>query len=487
MLVLRIIEKLLIIYFSIYFIIDIILFVYALYVFRKKKWKQLNDIDYTQHSISVIVPAFNEEVSIVQCIKMLLNLNYDEYEVIVINDGSSDKTTKRILEGFPLHQASKKSVTFLKTNEIREVYRTEDKKLVFIDKENGGKADAVNTGINYSEKKYICTIDADSILDKQALKKVICPMVLDERVIVSGGQLAASNDVVIKNNEVISSKMPRNIWVLWQILEYIKTFMISRIGLSRINSLLVMSGAFSIYNRENLISIGGFLTSVNDNEYIIKTLGKGKNTVTEDMEIVIRLWRYFRDQKIKAKAVFLPSPVCWTEVPDNAKNLYKQRVRWHLGLLETLLIHRHIIFEPKYKSTGLLAMPYYFFFELMSPLVKVITIIFLIFAFATGILNAGWVVLLLISVLLTTAIIMSTITAIIESWSHKQSGANREALRYNSFIEWLWLVIAGIIGDFSYAFFRTFAQFMGIIKYFKPQREWNKFERKGVKTLTDSK
>jgi cellulose synthase/poly-beta-1,6-N-acetylglucosamine synthase-like glycosyltransferase len=242
-----------------------------------------------------------------------------------------------------------------------------------------------------------------------------------------------------------------------------------------------MSGAFSIYKREHLIRIGGFLTSLNDHPYIVKTLGRGKQTVTEDMEIVIRLWRYFRDQKRKVKAVFLPSPVCWTEVPDNAINLYKQRVRWHLGLLETLLLHRKILFEPKYKSTGLIAMPYYFFFELMSPLVKVITIVFLVLAFVTGLLNAGWVILLLTVVLLTTAIIIGSITAIIERWSHNQAGVNRDALRYNSFFDWLWMLFIGIIGDFSYAFFRTTAQFMGLVKYFRSQRDWNKFERKGIK------
>jgi len=466
-----------------YFVIDLVLFLYSLTVFRKASQKKYEEIDYSGQAISIIVPAYNEEVSIVQCIKMLLNLDYKDYNIIVVNDGSIDQTFVRIQEAFPLKKTDIQVDPILKTQSINEIFRTDDKKLVFIDKENGGKADAVNAGINFSDKKYICTIDADSILDNQALKKVICPMILDKRIIVSGGQLAASNDVIIKNNEVVSSRMPRNIWVLWQILEYIKTFMISRIGLSRINALLIMSGAFSIYRKKNLLEIGGFLTVTNDHPYIIHSVGKGKHTVTEDMEVVIRLWRYFREKKKKAKAVFLPNPVCWTEVPENGINLYKQRVRWHLGLVETLLLHRDLLFEPKYKITGLIAMPYYFFLEMLSPLVKIFTVIFLILAYITGLLNAGWVILLVISVLLTTAIIMSTITAIIENWSHKQSGVNRNALRYNSFFDWLWLLLVGVIGDFSYAFFRMYAQFIGIIKYFTRKRDWEKFDRKGVETI----
>ena len=144
--------------------------------------------------------------------------------------------------------------------------------------------------------------------------------------------------------------------------------------------MLIMSGAFSIYKKKDLLNVGGFLTKINDHPYIQKTIGTGKATVTEDMEIVIRLWRYFRENRIKAKVKFLPDPVCWTEVPDNAKNLFKQRVRWQLGLAETLKIHRKLLFEPKYGATAMIAMPYYVFFELISPIIKIFTFVFLIFA-----------------------------------------------------------------------------------------------------------
>ena len=438
--------------------------------------------DYSQYSISVIVPAYNEEVSIVQCLKMLLEVEYDDFELIVVNDGSKDATSEKILEGFSFKEVKIYQEENLKTQRIEKIYKCVTDNILYINKDNGGKADAINAALNYSSKRFVCTIDADSILDSLALKRVIDPMIDDDRVFVSGGQLAAANDVIIKHNKVVSARMPRNIWVLWQIIEYIKSFMISRLGLSKIDSLLIMSGAFSIYKRDDIIGVGGFLTKINDHPYIEKTIGLGKTTVTEDMEIVIRLWRYVKEKKIKAKARFLPDPVCWTEVPDNGMNLYKQRVRWHLGLAETLKIHIKLLFEPKYGTIGLIAMPYYLFFELLSPIIKVFTIMFIIGAAVFGLLNKGWIILLLVSVLLTTAIIMSLITVFIESWSQKRTAVNRDALRYKGFFDWFWLLLIGIISDFSYSFFKMYAQLIGMINLIRKKSEWNKFERKGIKT-----
>ena len=481
-LVLRIIEKLLIIYFSAYFLIDIVLYIYSILNFRKRTKTNTENIDYNRYSISVIVPAYNEEVSIVSCIKMLLEIDYKDFEVIVVNDGSKDETMKLLIDNFDLEKKEFSSDNYLKTKKIKNFFFDKNKKLIAIDKENGGKADSINTGINFSTKKYICTIDADSILDSQALRKVIEPFISNPNTFVSGGQLAASNDVVIKHNKVVSSRMPRNIWVLWQIIEYIKSFMISRIGLSRINALLIMSGAFSVYKKADLRNVGGFLTEHNDHPYLEKTIGVGHKTICEDMEIVVRLWRYFIEKKKKAKAVFLAQPVCWTEMPDNAKNLFKQRSRWQIGLAETLKIHRTLAFEPKYGTIGLIAYPYYFLFELLSPVIKIFTLIFIVFAAFAGTINFAWVMLLIVSITLTTAIIMSSLTVVIENWSQKHFAANRDALRYKNFANWLWLLFVGIISDFSYAFFRLYSQFVGIIKFLQKKSEWNKFERKGVKT-----
>ncbi len=480
--ILNIIEKLLIIYFSAYFLIDFILYLYSIYEFRKKINVLKQGINFERHAISIIVPAYNEEVSIVSCIKMLLEIDYTDFEIIVVNDGSGDNTLEVMMNAFGLNEKKPDYHPSLITQPIRNIYTDENNKLFLIHKENGGKADAINAGINLSSKRYVCTIDADSILDSQALKMVILPFIQNPDIFVSGGQLAASNDVVLKHNKVVSSRMPRNIWIQWQIIEYIKSFMISRIGLSRIDSLLIMSGAFSIYKKEDLNHVGGFLTEQNQHPYLKESIGLGKKTVCEDMEVVVRLWRYFKENKRKAKARFLAQPICWTEVPDSGQNLYKQRVRWHQGLAETLKIHREIAFEPKYGTIGLIAYPYYLFFELFSPVVKIITLFFIIAAGFAGTINLGWVLLLIVSVTLTTAIIMSSITVLIENWSQHQLAASRDALRYKTFGNWLWLLFMGVISDFSYAYFRTYAQFIGWIKFLRKKSDWNKFDRKGVKS-----
>jgi len=478
----RIFEKLIVVYFLLYFFIDIFLFVYSLIIHRKLKNKDLPDSVFKGYSISLIVPAYNEEVSIASCVKMLANVDYHDYEIIVVNDGSKDATLDKMLEMFSFSEINSDKNEVIKTKKVRNVYKDINSKIILIDKENGGKADSVNVGINYSTKKYICTIDADSILDDQALKKVIQPMIENKYNFVTGGFLAASNDLIISNNKIITHKMPKNIWVLWQIVEYIKSFMIARLSLSKMNMLLIMSGAFSLYKKEDLLNVGGLLTAHNDHPYIVKTVGKDNKTICEDMEIVIRLWRYYKENKIDGKVTFLPQPVCWTEVPDNYKSLLKQRSRWHQGLGESLKLHRGIIFEPGYGAVGLLAMPYYFIFEFLSPIIKLFSLIFLITLSAFHLIHAQWMLLLLISVLLLTTIIMSVITVILEAKSHKDSSINRKTLRYQSFADWVWLLFTSIVGGISYDFFKMFAQSKGIVNLLRKKSEWNKFDRKGIKS-----
>ncbi|MBL8028556.1 MAG: glycosyltransferase family 2 protein, partial [Fibrobacteres bacterium] len=342
--------------------------------------------------------------------------------------------------------------------------------------------DSVNAGINISDTIFICTVDADSILDPNALQSVLEPMLSSPSTFVSGGQLAAANDVTLVNSNVVTSKMPTNLWVLWQIVEYIKSFMISKIGLSRINSLLVMSGAFSVYRKNDLEAVGGFLSKLNRSDYLASTIGVGKHTVCEDMEIVVRLWRYYRDNGIKGNAVFVPTPVCWTEVPENGRNLFRQRTRWHLGLAETLYIHRDMIFEPKYGVTALFALPYSFIFEFLSPVIKLFAIIFIIAASLTGFIDGKVVFLFTTGVLLLTAIFTSTITVFIEAWSQHHGTHLRDALRYRNFKDWFFMLIVAIAGDFSYSFFKMAAQLNGTLNFLRKKSEWNKFQRKGFNT-----
>lgn len=481
----RIIEKILTIYFILYLIIDIGLFLYSFIAFRKRKPKPPTEHNeaWTDHPVTIIVPAYNEEVSIVHCTQMLLQLDYPNYEIIVVNDGSTDQTIEKLKDSFVLLEQPISSDCTLNTEPILCIYKANGSNLKVLDKKNGGKADSLNAAINYATGRYICTIDADSILDNQALKSIVRPFIQNKKTMVTGGQLAASNDVVLKDNRVVSSKIPTNIWVLWQIIEYIKSFLVSRLGLSRLNALLLMSGAFSLYRRDELFAVGGFLSKQNNHPYITANLGEGLHTVCEDMEIVVRLFRYRHQQKQKAKAVFLANPVCWTEMPSSGRNIFKQRARWHQGLTETLQIHKAMILEPRYGVTGLVGLPYYFFFEMLAPVIKLLAVIFIIVSIFLDILNAQWVLLMLLAIMVLTAVITSSITVIVESWSKKQSSTNRDALRYKTFKDWLILILAGIIGEFSYSFFKQAAQLKGFINFLGKKDDWKKFERKGIQQL----
>ncbi len=486
MLTLRIIEKILIIYFSLYLLADFSMYFYALGYFIigsfKSRGKQLQT-DFSAHPVTIIVPAYNEEVSIATSVRALMHLDYPDYEIMIVNDGSSDGTLQKLLEQFPLKIVPITGTFTLQTAPVRQIYQTNDRKLTVIDKANGGKADAINAGLNMARGHFICTIDADSLLERDALKKTVRPFLADQKVTVSGGQLAAANDTVIKQNRIVNAHVPKKFIVQWQIIEYIKSFLISRLALSRANALLIMSGAFSVFKREDLLKAGGFLSKQNRHPYVLKTLGQQKQTVCEDMEIVVRLEKYKREQKITPKTAFGPGAVCWTEVPEKPSSLLKQRARWHQGLGETLLMYRNMIFEPAYGATGLLGLPYYLFFEFLSPVVKIFSLIFVIIAGYYGLLNVKWIFLLFISIILTTAIVMSSVTVAVERWTYQRQESGRNALRYKSFGDWLKLILAGISAEFTYAFFKIIAQLKGIYQFLTRQHDWKKFERKGIKEI----
>ncbi len=479
----RVIENLLILYYIFYFVIDWIFFFIFLNSVKKEELNLIEDREFEKYPASVIVPAYNEEVNILHSIKMLRALDYPDFELIVVNDGSSDRTLEILLDEFDFKEVENNFELNISTKSIKSIYQYQN--ITLIDKENGGKADSINAGLNLASMKIVCTIDADSILDKKALKQTVQPMILDKDIFVSGGQLAVANGVTLRNNKVVNSVLPKNIWVQWQIIEYLKSFMIARYSLSKINSIMIMSGAFSVYKKQDLLAIGGFLTKFNKSEYIKKSTGYGKETVCEDMEIVVRLWRYFYEKGKKAKAVFLPHPICWTEVPDNPNFLLRQRNRWHRGLAETLKIHKTMAFEPKFKMIGLFAFPYYLLFELAAPIIKILTILFLIWAGILGYFNNSWMLLTVLFSIIASALITSWATVYIEQWTIKHKLNSYDALRYKTVGDWLNLLFMSILGDFIYVPFRIFAQLSGLIDFLKKKNDWYKFSRKGFEEMEE--
>lgn len=335
-------------------------------------------------SVSVIVPAYNESVTITDNIRTLLSLYYNNLEIVVVNDGSSDDTMEKIIGAYELEKVNYFFDYRLPCERIRGVYKSRNrsfKKLVVIDKRNGGKADALNAGLNVVNNELVVTVDADSIVEQDALLKLVKPFLeeTDTQVIAAGGVIRIANSCEIRGGRIRKVRLPEKWLPRAQVMEYTRSFLIGRIAWSELNGLLLISGALGIFNREIVIRAGGYSTS----------------TVGEDMELVVRIRRYMAERKARYKVVYIPDPLCWTEVPADLKNLGRQRSRWARGTLETLWTHRRLFFNPKYGKLGLLGYPYWFFFEWLAPILEFVGIIVFIVLAIIGKLNVPFFLLLL--------------------------------------------------------------------------------------------
>jgi len=319
-------------------------------------------------SISIIAPAYNESLNIVDNVRSLLYTHYVNYDVIIINEGSKDDSLEKLIKAYSLVKVDYLINNQLKTKPLRGgVFKSTNpafKKLTVVDKENGGKSDALNFGLNISKNKYVACIDVDCLLMEDSLQKMVKPFLeyTDRRVIASGGVIRIANSCVIENGKLTEVNFPKNLLVRLQILEYLRSFLLGRMAWSRLNGLLVISGAFGMFDKELAIKVGGYST----------------DTVGEDMEIVVRMRRYMEEQKLKYKVAYIPDPLCWTEAPETYKIFISQRNRWTRGTIETLKEHRVIGFNRKYGVLGLVSYPYWFFFERLAPVIEVLGILYFI-------------------------------------------------------------------------------------------------------------
>lgn len=306
--------------------------------------------------ISILVPAHNEAAGVTDSVRSLLALEYPSLEVVVINDGSTDDTLSRLIEAFDLRPVDRLTPPFLQHEPVQAVYVPRGRlELLVIDKERGGKADALNAGINFSNYPLVCVIDADSILEQDALVKTVMPFVDDPvRTIASGGVVRVANGCRIERGRIVEVRVPRKVLPMLQLVEYLRAFFGSRPGWSFLNSLLIVSGAFGLFRKDAVIAAGGYRT----------------DTVGEDIELIVRLHRTMREQGQPYRIVYVPDPVCWTEGPETARVLRRQRRRWQTGTLETLLIHRRMIGNPRYRGVGLLGLPALLLFEVLGPVIE---------------------------------------------------------------------------------------------------------------------
>lgn len=324
-------------------------------------------------SIALLVPAYNEERIIADSVKSFLAVDYPDLEVIVINDGSKDKTLEVLKKEFHLVPSPRAAAGNLAHEKVRGVYRsTVDARLIVIDKENGGKADALNAGLDYARAKLYAGVDSDSLLERDALKRLIQPyMERDARVLGMGGIIMPANDSLIRNGQVVEPRLPRKLLPAMQVMEYIRAFLGGRSGWSRLNSLLIISGAFGLFTRKDVLDIGGYRT----------------DTVGEDMDLVMRLHRMMRNEGKDYKMEFVPDPVCWTQVPESLDILAAQRNRWQRGLIESIRFNWKMMWNPRYGVPGMLGMPFHFLFEMLGPVVEFTGYLVFVLSWIFGLIN----------------------------------------------------------------------------------------------------
>ena len=412
-------------------------------------------------SISIIVPAYNEEKVIVESINSLLNLVYPDYELIVVNDGSTDNTLRVLINTFDLKRVDSEIEEKIKTKPVIGVFKNYSMpKITLIDKQNGGKADSLNVGINASQKELFCGIDADSILEKEALLRLVA-IDLDSNVETTalGGNIYPANGCKINRGEITETCIPKNKLAKLQTVEYIRAFMAGRLGWAYINSLLIVSGAFGLFRKGRVISAGGYLTSSGKYE---------KDTVGEDMELIVRIRKVMREKKLKFKIGYAFNANCWTEVPEDLQSLKKQRYRWQRGLVEILAIHKKMVFNPAYGRTGLIAMPYYFLFEMLGSLIETQGYIMVLLALFMGLLNTEIVLLLLISSVLL-GIFVSIASLLIAEKSE-----NRFKIK-----DLFTLIFYAIIENFGPRQLLSIWRTIGFIKILHKKNTWGRMERKG--------
>ncbi len=405
-------------------------------------------------AISVIAPAYNEEATIEQSLRSLLLLNHPQFEVVVVNDGSKDKTIEKMVEAFGLMRAPVVYPQPLDTQPVRALYRSLDHPdLVVIDKANGGKADAINAGINAARYPLVCVIDADSILEPEALMRASLPFIENPDTLATGGIIRIVNGCTVEAGRVTKVDMPDSWLARFQVVEYLRAFLSARVFMSAANALLIISGAFGLFRRDAVIEVGGFR----------------HDTIGEDMEIVARLHRRWRDTNRPYRVVFQPDPVCWTEAPETRKILASQRNRWQRGTCQVLSYHMAMMGNPKYGSVGWFAMPYFLIFEAAGPLIEVSGYAVTLLAVMFGLLDVVFAQLFFLVAVVFGAMISIT-SVLLEEMSFR---------RYPKVRHLLLLAALGVVENFGYRQLMAYWRLKGLIDFLRNKQGWGVMTRKG--------
>lgn len=404
--------------------------------------------------ISIVVPAYNEEVTVVETVRSLLALEYNLYEIIVVDDGSMDRTAEKLIQAYGMKPVTRPIHRQIACQPEEFIYESYSQKvnITLIRKKNGGKADALNMGINAAQYPYFICMDADSVLQYDSLRKIVCPVLEEENVVAVGGAVRPANNVDLYGGRVRKYRLPQSIIACMQLLEYDRSFLASRILFDKFNGSLIISGAFGLFKKETVIAAGGY----------------DHNTMGEDMELVVKLHKFCILNEIPYSIRYATDAICWSQVPETLRDLKKQRKRWHLGLFQTMWKHKILITNLKYGAVGLISYVYFLLYELLSPYIEVFGLLTMAAAFWLDLLNLPFMVLFLLTYALYSSIL--TLTAF---FSRIQTIDLTLQLRDSAKA-----VVLCFFEVTCLRFIMAFVRLMAFWGYKRKKLEWGKIERK---------
>ncbi len=405
--------------------------------------------------VSVLMPAYNEERTIVQAVRALLQQEYGEFEIVVIDDGSTDDTLARLVDAFDLEMVDRPLRLSLPCRSLQAVYISgRIANLTVLAKENGGKADALNAGVNAARFPLFCAIDADAILEPDALLHVVKPFMDRPReTVASSGIVRVVNGCTVRDGAVDAVRAPRNHLAAIQGVEYARAFLASRVGWSRVRSLFVISGAFGVFKKASVLDVGGYRT----------------DTVGEDMDLVLRLHALYRERGERYRIVFISDPVVWTETPENLATLRRQRNRWHRGLLECLWNSRRMMFRPKYGPVGLLGLPYNLVFEAIGPLIEVCGYAMLVLPIALGVVNLQFMILFFL-LAVGYGVFLSVAAVLLDQTRSSRAFPRRDLPR---------LLLLAVIENFGYRQLQAIWRAQATVDFLRKKQGWGEMRRIG--------
>lgn len=405
--------------------------------------------------VTVIAPAYNESLTIEASVRALLSLRYPEFEVVVVNDGSKDETVATMIAAFdlyPIHPIYRQEVA---TKRVRGIYKSRrEPNLTFVDKDNGGKADALNCGINIARHPLFCGIDADTLILPDALLKIALPFIEDpDRTVASGGTIRVANGCRIRGGQVEEVRLPRNPVATFQIIEYLRAFLFGRVGWNLFGGTLIISGAFGLFDRRVAIEVGGY----------------EHDTVGEDMELVVRMHRYLRERQRPYRIQFVWDSACYTEVPESLDVLGRQRNRWQRGLMDSVQRHKVMLFNPRYGVIGMVVFPFFAIFEMLGPLLELVGLVFVTFSYFLGVVDVPFMCLfLLVSVLF--GVMLSVLSLMLEELSYASYPRWRDLLRMSLY---------AVLENVGYRQLTLWWRVKGMWSFLRGQKQWGAMVRKG--------